>query len=483
VLLKLRALTGKIYGAADDHPNKMPFKGTLVLLGVPSTKPPHGARGHRIQLSKEVTKRRLKDLIGMGLNYSPSLEEHAPRRKVGVITGAWIDGNAVKVKGIIYKKDFPEAVKDLKTSGLGMSMELADVYVSDEDATIWQLEDFRFTGATVLYKKAAAYYQTALAAQHGRDREQHGGIVMKTDKAKKKTVTNQRGNEVLVTIIASAVKQGVTTAVQPLVEQNVKLGKRLARIAASQEALSTRLDEALLTQDEDIDDVDTAIDADADEDDDEDVDASADEDEDEDEEPIRAAKKKDNSADDDDDADGYADDEDDVEATNDDPDMTDLNDNDVDDKTKKTTSTGKTGKKAPKPGLAARGRMTASAVKLDKQNRKLREQLQAVAAASTKKDAKLRKLATQVETVQAQVDRYAEMVDRRTISPEVRTLLAKAGHDIGDLLASGSKLDTDAVDKAFRDSGLNLDVVARIALKNQLVQNGLMGQGEIKRMN
>jgi hypothetical protein len=471
----------RIFGAADDHPNKMPFTGTLVLLGVPSTKPPHGAQGHRIQLDEATARRRLEDLVGMGLNYSPSLEEHAPRRKVGVITKAWIDGNAVKVKGIIYKKDFPEAIKDLKTSGLGMSMELADVYVSDKDATVWQLEDYRFTGATVLYKEAAAYYQTALAAQHGRDREQHGGVGMRTDKAKKKVVANPKGNEVLATIIASAVKQGVTAAVQPLVEQNKKLGKRLARIAASQEEISVKLDESVLAQDEDDLEEDVEASADADEDDDEDdVEASADEDDEDDDEPIRAAKKtKDTS---DDEEDGYNDDDEDyVDATNDDPDMTDLNDNDVDDKSKKNSPTGKAGRPQPKPGLAAKGRMTAAAVKLDRTNKKLRARLATLSASDAKKGKELRKLATQVESLNAQVDRYAETVDRRTISPELRTLLSKAGHDIGDLVASGQKLDTDAVDKAFKDSGLVLDVVSRIALKNQLVQHGLMGQGEIKR--
>jgi outer membrane murein-binding lipoprotein Lpp len=493
VLIKLRAAATKHFGIASDvifskadaHPNKMPFTGTLVLLGVPSTKPPHGAQGHRIQLSKEVTKRRLDDLISMGLNYAPSLDEHAPRRKVGVITGAWIEGNAVKVKGIIYKKDFPEAIRDLKTSGLGMSMELADVYVSDKDADVWQLDDFRFTGATVLFKKAAAYYQTALAAQRGRDSDQQGGK-MKKQGAKKK-VAATKGSEVMAAIIASAVKTGVAAAVQPLIENGQKTNKRLARMIASQEQMAAKLDESLLDMDdEDALEVAAAADEDddVDADDEDDVDASADDDADEDEDDdedtstVRAAKKtKDDSADDDED--GYDDDEDDVEATEADPDMTDLNDDDVADKTKKTKSTGKVGKKVPKAPLSAGGdRLSAAAIKA---NRKLRFDLKAERERTQKLSKKVNKLHTQVETLNAQVDRYAETVDRRTISAEVRTLLDKAGHNVGDLVASGQKLTTAAVDKAFKDSGLNLDVVSRIALKNQLVQGGLMEQGEIHR--
>lgn len=489
--IKLHAFTGRIFGkAADDHPNKMPFSGTLVLLDVPSNKPPHGAQGHRIMMPQGVAERRLKDLIGMGLNYAPSLDAHAPRKKVGVIEKAWIEGNAVKVKGFVYKKDFPEAVKDLKTSGLGMSMELADVYVASKDDDVWRLEDFRFTGATVLYKKAAAYYQTALAAQRGRDgveTEGGKGKMKKTDKAKQKAAAgNKKGSEVLATVIASAVQRGVSAAVQPLVAQNKKLGKRLARIAASQEQLSAKIDDSLLAMDEDdeLDTVAAAADDDEDvdaDDDDDDVAASADDDDDEDDDDADiSAAKKGGDDDDDDDDDGYNDD-DEVDATNDDPDMDDLNDDDVSDKTKKTKPTGQAGKPNPKAGLKAGGyRMTAAALKV---NRKLRKGLKAANDKSTKLEKKLARQSTQLEALQAQVDRYSETVDRRTLSSEVRTLLSKAGHNIGDLVASGDKLTTEQVDKAFRDSGLNLDIVSRIALKNQLVQNNLMEQGEIKRFN
>jgi hypothetical protein len=152
----------------DDNPNKMPFTGVLLMVDVPSTKPPHGSRGHRIFVPRAVARKRLSGLIGMGLNYEPHLESHAPRRKVGVITEAWLDGDKVRVKGFVYKKDFPEVESDFKQGRLGMSMELANVYVDDENADVWHLEDFHFTGATVLKKDAAAYYQTALAASGSR---------------------------------------------------------------------------------------------------------------------------------------------------------------------------------------------------------------------------------------------------------------------------------------------------------------------------
>lgn len=147
----------------DKHVNKLPFQGVLLILDQASTKPPHGSRGHRIYVPEKVAKEHLEDLIGMAVNYDThGLDSHETRHKVGVITKAWIKGDKVLVSGSIWKKDFPEAARDLRRSGLGMSMELADVYVRDEDEPVWHLEDFTFTGATVLLKSAAAYFDTSL---------------------------------------------------------------------------------------------------------------------------------------------------------------------------------------------------------------------------------------------------------------------------------------------------------------------------------
>jgi hypothetical protein len=147
----------------DSHVNKMPFKGILLILDQASTKPPHGSRGHRIYVPSKVAKKKIDDLIGMAVNYARGgLDAHETRHKVGVITKVWIAGDKVWVEGVVWKKDFPEAASDLKRRGLGMSMELADVYVRDEDEPVWHLEDFTFTGATILLKSAAAYYDTSL---------------------------------------------------------------------------------------------------------------------------------------------------------------------------------------------------------------------------------------------------------------------------------------------------------------------------------
>src|SRR5712692_2405294 len=102
--------SGFSFDASIDgqHPNMMPFTGVLLLVNRPSDQPPHGAEGHRIYVARAVAAKRLKSLIGMGVNYEDDLEGHAPRHKVGVITDARIKGDKVQVRGHIWKKDFPE---------------------------------------------------------------------------------------------------------------------------------------------------------------------------------------------------------------------------------------------------------------------------------------------------------------------------------------------------------------------------------------
>ncbi|MFB3915142.1 MAG: hypothetical protein ACE14M_00310 [Terriglobales bacterium] len=74
----------------DSHPNRAPFRGVLTLVDAPSDKPPAGARGHRVMLTRAAAERALPSLLGMGLDYTPSLDRHDTRRKIGIITEAEI---------------------------------------------------------------------------------------------------------------------------------------------------------------------------------------------------------------------------------------------------------------------------------------------------------------------------------------------------------------------------------------------------------
>jgi len=151
------------------HPNRTAFRGVLTTVDAASDKSPSGARGHRVLLTRRAAEAAIPSLMGMGLDYSPALDRHDARRKIGVITRAEIVGHAIEVGGFLYARDFPEIVKEIGAakrqlsagSGkLGMSYEIADALVEDIKASVWVLNRVTFTGAAVLRKDKAAYHST-----------------------------------------------------------------------------------------------------------------------------------------------------------------------------------------------------------------------------------------------------------------------------------------------------------------------------------
>ena len=473
--------------SADDraHPNKLPFSGTLLILDKKSDEPPNGAEGHLIYVSKKVAKRCMASLIGTGLNYKTDLDGHAPRRKVGVITGARIKGDRLQINGFIWKKDFPEAVKDLRGGRLGMSMELADVYVRDKDESVWHLEDFHFSGATALYKKAAAYFQTALAAAAAAyglstGEEPMAKTAKKKEKEKVKDVSGASQAALLTKAIAAgvgpAVHAAVSSAFEPLVRVLKKQNMRLAAVGASIDDVRARQiaaaeeeeDEekkkpAFLEGQEETDVLEDEAKKDKEmgaegneEEEDEDMKA-AEGDEEEEDEDMKAAEG------------GEEEEEDEVKAA-----LEDLEEQaaeeepgelekDAENKGKKTTVTAE---RVPQMAAAA-SKLIRS---LKAEGRRLRLELR---IAGTKGKKTTRKLLNRINALEAQAERYAEHIDRRTVSPEVLNLLAKQGVDIRELQAESRKLSVGEVDNMLDSSGVPLDAVTRMTIKNQLLAASL----------
>jgi hypothetical protein len=151
------------------HPNRMPFSGVLTRLDTPSDRPPGGSKGKKVILTKSAAERALPSLLGMAVDFTENLDGHDAKRKIGVITGARIEGDAVKVDGILYARDFPQETSRIQTNkkDLGFSWELADIYVERLDADPLVITDAYFTGAAILRKDKAAYQSTSLAASAG----------------------------------------------------------------------------------------------------------------------------------------------------------------------------------------------------------------------------------------------------------------------------------------------------------------------------
>lgn len=158
------------------HPNREPFRGVLTLVDVPSDRAPAGARGHRVVLTRTAAEAALASLLGMALDYSPSLDRHDARRKVGIITRAEVTGKRLELGGYLFAKDFPEVVREIgrvhpasldpaswkrrSRTALGMSYEIADARVADLHAEVWTLTQVTFTGAAILRHDKAAYRDT-----------------------------------------------------------------------------------------------------------------------------------------------------------------------------------------------------------------------------------------------------------------------------------------------------------------------------------
>jgi hypothetical protein len=430
------------------HPNKMHFKGVLTRLDEPSSKPPNGADGHKILVTTEVAEKRLSTLVGMGVNYTPELNAHAQKRKVGVIEKAWIDGKDLCVSGIIWKHDFPEAKTDLKQDALGMSMEIGEVHVDDVSAQVWELSDFYFLGATILFKNAAAYSKTHLIAAKADER----------NNMTKKTTTNKSGKTADVTIAKIAASQE-------------KIIEFLSRQNDTIAALSTRLDNIEITS--------AGKEADMDADDDVDAEALAG--------LVKAAKKKapaeDDSTDEDDDEEDDEEDDDDMDSASEDinkgsleelgstldPDDTDDDDpghfnKDAKNYGSDTTTMDKLGKTVESSRILNLSRHVA--------------RLQKELKASQLENKKLSKKMTRIDS---QMSAAADRTDRRSFPAEIVGLLAKSNLDPREISASGQKLTPVEVDAVFAAAGVQLDVTKRIALKSELAKRGLMDEGVVDR--
>lgn len=174
-VINLRAAGGSLLFGSLDNPNKMPFHGVLTYLGVPSDMAPGGSGGRRVMIPVEVGTGALDSLVGMPVNLAASMDNHDTDAVIGVFTEAKIGevtakGTPIEVSGHIFAKSFPEEAVAIKASQetLGFSYETAKtrleagIYAGE---TVAIAKELVFTGAAILYKNAAAYQSTSLAAK------------------------------------------------------------------------------------------------------------------------------------------------------------------------------------------------------------------------------------------------------------------------------------------------------------------------------
>jgi len=143
----------------SKHPNRIPFEGVLTRLDEVSDAAPSGARGHRVLLTTAAAEEAIDSLLGMAVGFKTGWDGHDARQRCGVITMAWIEEGAVRVRGHIFGRDFPDVIRTMETQEdpLGMSYELAEAHVADMRAQVWTVTRATFVGAAILKAKKAAY--------------------------------------------------------------------------------------------------------------------------------------------------------------------------------------------------------------------------------------------------------------------------------------------------------------------------------------
>jgi hypothetical protein len=110
------------------HPNRAAFSGVLTMVDVPSQRAPDGAKGHLVVLTKKAAEAALPSLLGMALDYSPGLDRHDVRCKVGVITRADIVGRNIELGGYLFARDFPEIVAEIAKARPGGERRISEPF-------------------------------------------------------------------------------------------------------------------------------------------------------------------------------------------------------------------------------------------------------------------------------------------------------------------------------------------------------------------
>jgi hypothetical protein len=157
----------------EGHPNRMPFSGILTRIDSPSDRAPNGAFGKRIMLTRAAAESALPSLMGMGIGITKELNGHDAQNKIGLISSAHIEGDALMIEGFIYAADFPrEAIKiHLEQDKLGFSFEAQELKVDQPMGDPIVIRSCVFTGAAILMKNDAAYMNTSLAAAAAQEHE------------------------------------------------------------------------------------------------------------------------------------------------------------------------------------------------------------------------------------------------------------------------------------------------------------------------
>lgn len=154
-----------------DNPDVLSFEATVGFVDTPTDATPCGGySGYSTIIASEDLD--VQSLVGSGVNVAYSdwwagynFKCHDKRNKIGVIDEAWLEGNDIKVKGHLWKSDFPEIADTIECAkeSLGASVEVYfEGIKADKTAKTVTGLNGHFTGVALLYKSKAAFTKTSI---------------------------------------------------------------------------------------------------------------------------------------------------------------------------------------------------------------------------------------------------------------------------------------------------------------------------------
>lgn len=150
--------------SAAEHVNKMPFSGVLFRVGEAFDVAMEGGARRRVVLCRAGAEAAARSLIAMGVTAAADLDSTAGG-KVGLITSAHLEGNAVMVEGFVYAADFASLARVFKTDQHEIGFEAeARATVSPGLSAAAELDALTFIGAKLVRRSAAISWPTSIAA-------------------------------------------------------------------------------------------------------------------------------------------------------------------------------------------------------------------------------------------------------------------------------------------------------------------------------
>lgn len=225
-MLRFQLLAQTLELKAATVPNQYPFVALITYAGkqsdyfVGGTETVDGGPYH-VQIPVDVLKDKIRSIEGKSVYANDELNSHEDCEPVGKFISAWVaphqlpDGTMAMAgwaSGLLHRDSNPEKVDEIVAKAregiLGFSFDLKEVKykmkasASSGPQQFLELVDFKWRGATILKREAAAYQNTLLAAS----KVEHKEPLEMDEKALKDLIAG----------ISAAVGTAVADAVKPL---------------------------------------------------------------------------------------------------------------------------------------------------------------------------------------------------------------------------------------------------------------------------